>query len=502
MKHVPIYMKEKVYLGIDLGAESGRVMAGLWNGKTIRLEELHRFPNGGVNIADTLRWDVLRLWAEIQNGLAIAAKKFGNSIVSIGVDTWGVDFVLLDKHGEMLELPYHYRDTRTRGMMEHAFSRVPRAEIFAQTGLQFMELNTLYQLLALQKQNPELLAAADCFLMIPDFLNWCLCGERAVEFTNGSTTQCLHPLTRNWSFDLLEKFGLPVKIFPRIVQPGTNLGLLRESVAEKTGLPRVPIFAPPTHDTGAAVAGVPTANTGKTNWAYISSGTWSLMGIESKNALLGERVLQLNLTNEGGIDGTYRVLKNITGLWLVQQCKRAFESHGKNFSYDELVSLASQTAPLRSLVEPDDACFLNPPDMPKAIQNFCRETNQPVPPSEGEIVRCAFESLALKYRTVLGWLEEVGGHRIEVIHIVGGGSRNELLNQFTADACGRPVVAGPIETTVLGNLLVQVRASGELDSLSEMRRIILESNELITFEPKNSAEWDEAFERFSNLRRS
>ena len=490
---------EKVYLGIDLGAESGRVMAGLWDGKTIRLEELHRFPNGGVQIADTLRWDILRLWNEIQTGLTLAGKKFGNQIVSIGVDTWGVDFVLLDKHGEMLGLPYHYRDARTRGMMQYAFDRVPRTEIFEQTGLQFMELNTLYQLLALQKQNPELLAAADCFLTIPDFLNWCLCGVRAVEFTNASTTQCVHPLTRNWSFDLLEKFGLPKKIFPPIVQPGTKLGLLRESVAEKTGLPRVPIIAPPTHDTGAAVAGVPTANTGKTNWAYISSGTWSLMGIESQNALLGERVLQLNLTNEGGIDGTYRVLKNIMGMWLVANCKRSFESRGKNFSYDELVLLASQALPLLSLIDPDDERFLNPPDMPTAFQEFCRDTHQAVPVSEGALVRCALESLALKYRAVLGWLEEVSHQRIEVIHIIGGGSRNNLLNQFTADACNRPVVTGPVETTVLGNLLAQVRASGELKSLSEMRQVVRESNELKTFEPKNPAPWDEAFVRFQKI---
>ena len=476
-------MNPQVYLGIDLGAESGRVMAGLWDGKQIRLEELHRFPNGGVMIGDTLRWDILRLWSEIQTGLAIAGKKFGSSVVSIGVDTWGVDFVLLTKNGEMLGLPYHYRDTRTHGMMDEALAKVPRAEIFQQTGLQFMELNTLYQLLALQKTNPDLLAAADCFLMIPDFLNWCLCGSRVVEFTNASTTQCLHPVTGDWSYELLKKFGLPEKIFPKVVQPRTKLGPLRESVSQKTGLGRVEIIAPPTHDTGAAVAGIPTANTGKTDWAYISSGTWSLMGIESNKALLGNRVQELNFTNEGGVDGTYRVLKNIAGLWLVQQCKRAFATRGRDFEYAELVRLAEQSPALRSRINPDDTRFVNPPDMPAAIQAACRESGQPVPETEGALVRCALESLAHRYSEVLAGMEELAGNRIEVIHVVGGGSRNDLLNQFTANACRRPVVAGPVETTVLGNLLSQVRAAGEIGSLHELREIVRASSELKRFEP-------------------
>ena len=476
-------MKEQVYLGIDLGAESGRVMAGLWDGKQIRLEELHRFPNGGVSIGETLRWDILRLWSEIQKGLVIAGKRFGDSVVSIGVDTWGVDFVLLTKNNELLGLPYHYRDTRTHGMMAEAFAKVPRAEIFAQTGLQFMELNTLYQLLALQKTNPDLLATADCLLTIPDFLNWCLCGARVAEFTNASTTQCLHPITGNWSYDLLKKFGLPENIFPKIVQPGAKIGVLRESISQKTGLGRVQIIAPPTHDTGAAVAGIPTANTGKTNWAYISSGTWSLMGIESSKALLGPRMMELNFTNEGGVDGTYRVLKNIAGLWLVQQCKRSFAARGRDLDYAELVRLAEQSSALRSLINPDDARFVNPPDMAIAIQDACRETGQPIPETEGALVRCCLESLAQKYKEVLGHLEELAGNRIAVIHVVGGGSRNDLLNQFTANACQRPVIAGPVETTVLGNLLSQVRAAGEINSLHDMREIIRASSEVKRFEP-------------------
>ncbi|HEX4120718.1 MAG TPA: rhamnulokinase family protein [Verrucomicrobiae bacterium] len=476
-------MNEQVYLGVDLGAESGRVMAGAWNGRQIRVEELHRFSNGPVNIAGSLRWDVLRLWSEIQHGLAMAAKHFGEKVVSVGVDTWGVDFVLLTKSGEILGQPCHYRDARVNGMFDHAFARVPRAEIFAKTGLQFMEINTLYQLLAFQRANPDLLAAADCLLMMPDFFHWCLCGSRVAEFTDATTSQCVNPLTRDWAFDLLAKFDFPARIFPKIVPPGTELGRLRESVSASTGLGAIKVIAPPTHDTASAVAAIPTANTGKTNWAYISSGTWSLMGVETQNALLSDRVLQLNLTNEGGIDGTFRLLKNISGLWLVQQCRKSFEARGHSFDYAELARLAEESPPT-AIIDPDDPALANPPDMPAAIQALCRASNQAPPQSEGALVRCALESLASKYSTVLGGLEEVAGTPIEVIHVVGGGSRNQLLNQLTANKCRRRVVAGPSETTVLGNLLSQVRAAGELKSLAEMRDIVRAASELQVFKPQ------------------
>jgi rhamnulokinase len=491
-------MAEKVYLAIDLGAESGRVMAGIWNGKKLRLEEVNRFPNGAVALGETIRWDVLRLWAEIQNGLTLAGKKFGKKIVSVGADTWGVDFVLLTKNDEIVGMPYHYRDARTNGMMERAFAQVPRAEIFAQTGLQFMQLNTLFQLLALKAQSPGLLAQADCLLLMPDFLHWCLCGARAVEFTNGSTTQCLHALQRDWARGMLKKFGLPTGIFPKVVPPGTKLGTIRKSLAARTGLAGVKVVAPPTHDTASAIAGVPTASTGQANWAYISSGTWSLMGVEVQKAVLTPRALELNMTNEGGIDGTYRLLKNIMGLWLVQQCKRSFDAAGKKYDYSQLVALAAKAKPLRSIVNLNDARFLNPPDMPKAIQAFCRETKQPVPKTEGELVRCCYESLALKYREVLGSLEELTGEKIEVIHIVGGGSQSRLLNQFTADACQRPVLAGPVEATAMGNLLTQIRADGELGSLAEMRAVVRASSSVERYEP---SAWNEAADRFAELRK-
>lgn len=487
----------QTYLAVDLGAESGRVIAGLWNGKTLRLEEIHRFPNGPVPLADSLRWDVLRLWAEIQNGLALAARRYGQSIVSVGADTWGVDFVLLTRQGELLGEPYHYRDARTNGMMEKAFRKVPRAEIFAQTGLQFMQLNTLFQLLALKERAPDLLELADSLLFMPDFFHWALCGSRLAEFTIASTSQCLNPLSRNWAVPLLKKFGLPSHLFPKIAPPGATLGHVRPELAARTGLGRVRVIAPPAHDTASAVAAVPTASSGRANWAYLSSGTWSLMGVEVNKASLSPRTQELNLTNEGGLDGTYRLLKNIMGLWLVQQCKRAFDARGREYKYRELARLAAKSQPLRSLVNPDDPRFLNPPDMPKAIQEFCRQTAQPIPKTEGELVRCAYESLALKYRQVLGWLEELTGNRIEIIHIVGGGSQSEILNQFTADACQRPVMAGPVEATAMGNLLVQVRSNTELSSLGEIRRVVRNSCQVVSYEPRRPEPWEAAAERFA-----
>jgi len=486
-------MAEKVYLAVDLGAESGRVMAGLWNGRAIRLEEIHRFPNIPVTLAGTLRWDVLRLWAEIQNGLALARKKFGKNIVSVGADTWGVDFVLLNKNNEILGQPYHYRDARTNGLMEKAFKKVPRAEIFAQSGLQFLQFNSLYQLLAWQAHSPAILDAADCLLFMPDFLHWAMCGVKRAEFTIASTSQFVHPLRRNWSLPLLKKLGLPTHFLPRIVPPGTTLGRLHKSLGG------IKVVAPPSHDTASAVAGVPTANTGKANWAYISSGTWSLMGVEVQKAVLSRRALDLNMTNEGGLDGTYRLLKNIMGLWLVQQCRRSFEARGSQYDYVQLAQLAARAKPLRSLVNLNDPRFLNPPDMPKAIQDFCRETKQPVPRCEGELVRCCYESLALKYGEVLASLEELTGETAEVIHIVGGGSQNKVLSQFAADVCQRPVVTGPVEATALGNLLTQVRASGELSSLAEMREVIRTSGGVQGYEPKPSAAWREAAGRLADL---
>jgi rhamnulokinase len=476
-------MADQIYLAIDLGAESGRVMAGSWNGRTIKLEEVHRFPNGPVLLADTLRWDVLRLWTEIQDGLTLAARKYGRRIVSVGVDTWGVDFVLLNRQGEILGQPYHYRDVRTLGALDRAFRRVSQTEIFRESGAQFVELNSLYQLLAWHRHSPSLLSEAHSLLFMPDFFHWCLCGSRQAEFTVASTSQFVHPLKRDWSRALLKQFGLPIHFLPKIVIPGTVLGRVRNSLAQSTGLNGVKVVAPASHDTASAVAGVPAAQTGRPNWAYISSGTWSLMGVELKEAALSQRTLEMNLSNEGGLDNTYRLLKNIMGLWLVQQCRRSFAAQGRQYSYAQLQGMAAKSSRLRSFINMDDPRFLNPPDMPKAIQSFCRETGQAIPRTEGELVRCACESMVLKYRDVLNALEELTGENVEVIHIVGGGSRNRLLNQLTANACQRPVMAGPVEATAMGNLLVQVRASGELASLAEMREIVRQSTRVQRFDP-------------------
>ena len=492
-------MAQQVYLGIDLGAESGRVIAGIWDGKNIQLEEIHRFANGGVMIAESLRWNTVGLWSEIQTGLGLAGKKYGKSVISCGVDTWGVDFALLSKSGEVLGLPFHYRDVRTRGILPKTFAKVSREEIFAATGLQFMELNSLYQLLALQKSSPEILAAAETLLFMPDFLHYCLSGARVAEFTIATTSQCVNPKQRAWATDLLNKFGLPTKIFPDIVPPGSKLGSLRPGLAERTGLGPVQVVAPAAHDTGSAVAGVPARYSDKPNWAYLSSGTWSLLGVELLDALLSPRVLELNFTNEGGVDGTYRLLKNIMGLWLLQQCRRSFNENGKSVTYEQLVQLASESPAFRSLVDPDDGRFLNPPDMPKAIQEFCRETGQPVAETEGQFARCVFESLALKYAAVLDGLEELTGTKIEVVHIVGGGSQNKLLNQFTANAAARPVLAGPVEATVLGNLLVQARSHGELRSLADIRTVIRTSREPGLHEPADTQAWQDARGRFDGI---
>lgn len=492
-------MAESVYLGVDLGAESGRVMAGCFSGDRIRLEEIHRFPNGAVPVAGTLRWDVLRLWAEIQTGLGKAARQFGDAIRSVGVDTWGVDYVLMSKGDELLGQSYNHRDHRTQGLLEAACSRVPMEEIFAQTGVQFMEINTLYQLLAFQRDHPELLALVDRILLMPDYFHWLLCGSRVVEFTNGTTTQCIHPLERNWSFPLLKRFELPSSMFPEIVTPGTQLGTLREEVSRATGLDRIPVVAPPTHDTAAAVVAVPTENTGTPNWAYISSGTWSLIGVEVTEAIQTPEALEQNVTNEGGVDGTYRLLKNVMGLWLVQGCRRSFLKQGAEIDYPEMAELAAQAEPFRSLIDPNDISFLNPTDMVEAIQEFCRKSSQPVPETEGQLVRCALESLALKYRQVLRGLEQLTGVPVEVMHIVGGGSNNELLNQLTSDACGIPVISGPTEATVIGNVLTQARAAGEISDLGQIRWIVRNSYELKRFEPAKDDSWNAAIEQFESL---
>jgi rhamnulokinase len=482
----------KKLLAIDLGAESGRGVLGLFDGDRLRLEVVHRFTNGPVRTLDTMHWDVLRLYSEILDALRRSAAQHGG-IDSVGVDTWGVDFGLLGRGGTLLGNPRHYRDPHTEGVMEFAFQRVPREEIYRRTGLQFMRFNTLFQLVAMQRDRSALLDVAEHLLMVPDLFHYFFTGIKANEFTDVSTTQMYDPTARRWSYELIKELGLPAKVLGTIVQPGTVLGPLRGQMASDTGVNPVPVVAPATHDTGSAVAAVP-AQGGA--WAYISSGTWSLMGVEIKEPLINEKTLRFNFTNEGGVSGTIRLLKNIMGLWLVQDCRRTWEKAGHPYTYEELARLAEAATPFASLIDPDHASFILPANMPAAIAEFCKRTAQPAPVEPGAVIRCALESLALRYRWVLERLEELLGHRLEVIHVVGGGSQNSLLCELTADACNRPVLAGPVEATAIGNVLVQALGLGLLGSLADAREVVRHSFELRQHDPRNPDRWQAAYARF------
>lgn len=479
---------------IDLGAESGRVMLAAFDGHRLRLEEAYRFPNVPVRVLDSLHWDPLRLFAEIKHGLGQCAKRVGHSLSGIGIDTWGVDFALLGRDDELLVNPFHYRDRRTEGMMEKAFQRVSREEIFERTGIQFMPINSLYMLLSMA--GTPALEAATTFLMIPDLFNFWLSGQRACEFTGATTTQLYDQRASDWARTLIEKLGLPGRMFLPVTQPGTVLGPILPSVAEEVGLQTVPIIAPACHDTGSAVAAVPAR---VADYVYISSGTWSTVGVEIGAPIITPQSLKYNFTNEGGVSGTVRLLKNVMGLWIVQECRRAWAQAGEDFTYAELVALAEAAAPFVSLVDPDDEVFLRPGDMPTGLRNFCAKTGQAAPENKGALLRCVFESLALKYRVVIERLEAMLGRRMEVVHIVGGGSQNRLLCQLTADATGRLVVAGPVEATALGNIAAQAMALGQVASLAEARAVVRNSAELITYEPHPSARWDEVYARFTRL---
>jgi rhamnulokinase len=485
----------KKLLAFDLGAESGRGVLGLFDGQRLSLEVVHRFANGPVRTLDALHWDVLHLYAEMLTALRKCAAEH-RSVDGLGVDTWGVDFALLGRGGTLLGNPRHYRDPHTEGVMEAAFARVPRADVFRQTGLQFMRFNTLFQLLALQRDRSPLLDAAETLLFMPDLFHYFFTGIKVNEFTDASTSQMLDPNTRQWAYGLVQAFGLPTKILGSIVPPGTVLGPLRASVASETGLNPAPVIAPATHDTGSAIAAVPAQGT---SWAYVSSGTWSLMGVELPVPLVNDKALEVNFTNEGGVGGTIRLLKNVMGLWLVQECRRAWERAGTAHGYDELTRLAEAAPPFVSLLNPDDASFILPPNMPAAMADFCRRTGQPAPHEHGAVVRCALESLALRYRWVLEQLEELTGRRLDVIHVVGGGSQNGLLCQFTADCCNRLVLAGPVEATAIGNVLVQAVGLGILGSLAEAREVVRRSFDVKTYEPRHAEAWQEAYGRFLKL---
>ncbi len=488
--------KNVVFLAVDLGAESGRVVAGHFDGVSIQLEEVHRFGNGPVNVRGSLYWDFLGLWKNIKAGLTKAGALYGDRVVGIGLDTWGVDFGLLAADDTLLGTPYHYRDTRTDHAMEDAFEFVSRDEIYERTGVQFLQFNSIFQLMSMVKAGSPVLDIAETFLNLPDLLNFWLTGRKVSEFSIATTSQCYDPRAKDWAYDMLEKLGIPTHIFGEIVPSGTVLGPLLASVADETGLGQVPVIAPATHDTGSAVAAVPMD---PDNAIYLSSGTWSLMGIESREPVINEQMLAHNLTNEGGADDTFRLLKNIMGLWLVQELRREWQRAGEDHDYGEMVEMAAASPAFGSLIDPSDGRFMAPGDMSVRIQAFCKETGQEVPESKGALLRTALESLALEYRRVAEGLDDIAGKHLETIHIIGGGSKNELLDQFAADATGRTVVAGPVEATALGNVMVQAIATGRLASMAEGREVIKQSFDVKVFEPRDTAAWDAAYNRYLKL---
>jgi len=489
------------YLAIDLGAESGRVMLGtLWEGR-LTLEEIHRFSNSAVVVKGSRRWDLLHLYAQIVEGL----KKAGSRelpIRSLSSDSWGVDYALMKGSEPFLTTPYQYRDERTDGSYER-LGDVTREEIYASTGIQFMTINTLCQLHTDLLQRPEILKFADRFLLIGDTVNHLLGGEAVAEASLASTTQLFDPATMDWSRSLISKLGLPESIFPKVVPSGTVIGTLTAELQSETRLGKVKVVATCSHDTGAAVAAVPAGD--EPGWAYLSSGTWSLLGVESPVPVLTEEARNLNFTNEVGYGGSVRLLKNIAGLWILQECMRCWRESGQHYSYTDLVNLALEVSPLISLINPGDTRFLRSGGttasggMPARIAEYCRETNQPVPGSVGAIARCILESLSLLYRKSLGELEQLTGQKINRLHIVGGGTRNDLLNQCAASATGRKVITGPVEATAAGNILIQAIAGGAVSSLTEARQIVARSFPQNTYEPQDALVWESAYRRFVTL---
>jgi len=483
------------YIACDLGAESGRVILGVLDSGILTLEEVYRFSTGPLPVGESLRWDAPQIFNELKIGLSRIAPHHKAKVASLSVDSWGVDYVLM--HGEKpAALPYHYRDTRTDAAFLAAGKTVPPAVIFAETGIQFMPINTLYQLLAHRQQEPEQLAEADRLLLIADYFNAQFCGVGVAERSLASTTQLYNPTTCAWSEELLTRLSLPVSLLPPLVDAGTVLGPLNPEIAAETGLNQLQVIATCSHDTAAAVAAVP--EEGK-DWAFLSSGTWSLLGVELPEPLINAEVQAANFTNEIGYGGTVRFLKNIAGLWIVQECRRTWLGKGRDYTYDDLTRMAEAAPPLGSLLLPGDARFLTPGGMPAKVREFCRETGQVVPKTPGEIVRCALESLALSYRRILEQLEALTGRTLRRLHIVGGGSNNVLLNQFAANATGRIVLAGPIEATAIGSVLLQAIALGHLGSIGDLRRTVQASFPIQTFEPADSNAWSEAYARFQQL---
>ena len=490
-------MSKKYYFAVDLGATSGRTILGTLADGRLEQEELTRFPNNLIETGGHFYWDIYALYFEMIRGLKEVARR-GITLTSIGIDTWGVDFVFIGDDGAILRNPMAYRDPHTFGRMEEYLEEVvSQREVYDITGIQFMNFNSLFQLYAMRKDANSAMKMAEKVLFVPDALSWMLTGEAVCEYTIASTSQMLDPRTGDLSEKLIESVGMKRSQFGRMVQPGTQIGVLTEEVQNITGLGAVPVIAVAGHDTGAAVAAVPAKNE---QFAYLSSGTWSLMGIETKDAIINNRSYELNFTNEGGVEGTTRFLKNICGMWLYERCRKEWPEEVRQLSHPELQGSAMQVEAFRSIINPDDKAFANPPSMIGAIQQYCRETNQPVPETPAEICRCIFDSLSLRYRQVFGWLKEFADFDINVLHVIGGGSLNKYLTQFTADACDVEVLAGPQECTAIGNIMLQAKASGDVADIWQMRAIIANSVEMVPYHPSgDKAAWDAAYEKYLTI---
>lgn len=491
-------MKKHYFLAFDLGASSGRAMLGALHRETLELTEVHRFQNQMLQLHGHFYWNIFSLFDELKTGLSKCVRELGIQPESIGIDTWGVDYALITREGNLAGLPYAYRDPRTNSAMENFFKRLSKKETYLLSGIQFMQFNTLFQLFSSVAENHSYLKIARSVLFTPDTLNYLFTGIRKNEYTIASTSQLLKPGQPAWELRLFKAAGIPVELMEEVVLPGTVLGPITPEVCRETGSDRIPCIAVASHDTASAIASVPAEGE---NWAYISSGTWSLMGVESPVPLVSEQTLEMNFTNEGGVDDTTRFLKNIMGMWLIQECKKRWDQE-EILSWNEIVEMSRSAKPFAFLIDPDDDAFLNPPDMPEAIVAFCRRTGQEAPATKAEIARCIYDSLALKYKYTLEQIETVLGRRIEKIHVIGGGANNRFLCQLTADATGLPVAAGPTEATAIGNILMQARALGYVESLKEMRHIVARSSEVLQFLPSRLLNWDEAYRRFKTVVKS
>ena len=484
----------KRVLAFDFGASSGRAIIGCFDGDKITLEEVHRFSNDPVSVGGTVYWDVLRLFYEIKQGIIKA--KIAGGFDSIGIDTWGVDFGLIDSEGKLMENPVHYRDARTVGLVDEAFKTMPKEQLYGITGIQFMELNTLFQIISLKKYRPWMLERADKMLFMPDLFGYMLTGKMCAEYSIASTSQLIDLDKKTWSKEILDAFGIKESVFAPLVQPGTVLGELSKEVCEECGVDPVPVISVCGHDTQSAITSVPCEDG---DFAFLSSGTWSLFGTELDKPIVNETSMNINITNEGGFDGSTGFLKNIIGLWLIQESRRQWKREGKEYSYADLEKLALAAEPFKCFIDPDAPEFVPHGNIPERVREFCRRTGQYVPETVGEIMRCIYESLAMKYRLTFEKLRECTERDYPVIHVIGGGTKDGLLCQMTANSCDRTVKAGPIEATVMGNVAVQLMSDGSVENIGQARKIVAASSELKTFEPKDTDKWAKAYEDFLKI---